>query len=87
MDLAIILTLLLDRSDKEEVYSVVKDLYERLLGREIKDGELNLDVLLGADFTKSQKLSGMLAIPPVAVLNSGDMRNLYERTRDVLIDA
>ena len=87
LDLAIVMTVLLDHPNKEEFYPMVRGLYEKLLGRRLQEEELKLDILLGIDPLKSQELSKRLKIPPVARYNLNDLREFYERMKDVLIAA
>jgi hypothetical protein len=81
------MTVLLDHPNKEEFYPMVRGLYEKLLGRQLQEEELKLDILLGIDPLKSQELSKRLKIPPVARYNLNDLREFYERMKDVLVAA
>ncbi len=82
LDLAVSLSLMLNNNDKRESYAKIREVYSNLAQQEITD-EI-LDVILGPDQADSRILSMKLKIRPMAQYNLNDLKDVYERMRDVL---
>ncbi len=87
LDLAISLSILMDYPSKAAYYPKIQELYAKLLGRELREGEIDLDALLGHDPIKSKDIANRLKIPPASHYNLNRLKDFYDKMKDTLIAA